>query len=281
MNNRQSRFVILPPSWRAVRPQVFKNIHPDSHSYDRLIADMQRLRGRVYLQDGAIQARDLTRDGRHALEIDQHSWHVLTMNEEGKVSGCLRFLEEKIAQKFDELWISHSALAHCPTWGARFRRAVEREIAKARLKNVSFGEVGGWAVTEERRCTMDPLRMVLATCALFRLMGGCIGLATATLRHGSAAILRRIGLAPLQLDGVDVPAYYDALYGCRMEALRFDSDFPNPRYAHAIDDLCAELSTAPIVCGCKRAEPVWSDVKGVQEIAARNLPETPALVLAS
>jgi len=277
MNNRQSRFVILPPSWRAVKSTGFQNVRADNHGYDELLAEMQRLRGRIYLSDGAIQGRDLTHDGRHSLQIDEHSWHVLTMDAMGKVSGCLRFLEERLTNGFDDLWICHSALARCPVWGGRFRRAVETEIEKARSKRFSFGEVGGWAVAEDRRCTMDPLRMVLAACALFRLMGGCIGLATATVRHGSATILRRIGLSPLNVDGLEVPAYYDPQYGCHMEALRYDTDFPNSKYAAAINELCVELSQTPVICrGMKLS--VWPGLLRTPEIATPKLPKLPVLL---
>ena len=162
-----------------------------------------------------------------------------------------------------------------PRWpGARygerkFRSAVETEMARARQKRMGFGEVGGWAIAEERRGTMDPLRMVLATCGLFRLLGGCIGVATATVRHGSSTILRRIGLRPFALDGVELPPYYDPRYGCEMEALRFDSDFPSPKYASAIDELMSWMKLLPVICR-EEYVPEWFDLlRGVDLPAAR------------
>jgi hypothetical protein len=274
MNNRPLQFVILPPPGRDLTSLGFRNVRTSRGEYDAFLAEMQRLRGKIYLQDGAIQGRTLTADRRHKLPIDDRSWHILTTKPDNKVSGCLRFLEERGASRFDELCISHSALARCPNWGERFRRAVECELEKARLKNVTFGEVGGWALAEDRRCTVDPLRMVLAACGLFRLMRGCIGLATATVRHGSAAILRRLGLTPLGADGIAIPAYYDPLYGCHMEALRFDSDFPNPKYAHAIENLCTELISAPVICSHKAAGTAWSDLEGVSPITVGDPQET-------
>jgi hypothetical protein len=275
MHIRQSQFVILPPSWLAFKRKFFTNIETDGSQYAELLAEMQRLRGRVYLSDGAIGPSQLKADGRHALAVDERSWHILTLDTSGKVSGCLRFLEEKKTTRFENLWISQAALARCPVWGARFRRAVEFQLDQSRKKDVCFGEVGGWAVTEERRCTTDPLVMVLAACALFRLLGGCIGLATATVRHGSATILRRIGLAPLTISGCDVPSYFDPTYGCQMEALRYDSDFPNPKYAGAIDQLCAELSASPVVCrGTKLV--VWPDLFWTPDMVRPEFPDIPA-----
>ena len=246
LTSLHTELAILSPASTAA-PQVFRKTELNRRRYDQVLADMQRLRGSIYLRDGAIQADELTADGRHKLAIDERSWHILLMDGAGSVKGCLRYLEENDASRFDDLSIRQSALTHCPVWGGKFRRAVELEMARAALRHLRFGSVGGWAVAEDRRCTTDPLRMVLATCGLFRLLGGCIGLATATVRHCSAGILRRIGLTPLTIDGVELPSYWDPRYQCQMEALRFDSDLPSPKYARAIDELSYELGFVPVI----------------------------------
>ena len=184
ITSSQTQLVILPPADSPAR-EIFENVKLDSCRYDELLAAMQHLRGQVYLRDGAIQAGQLAPDGRHELAEDQRSWHILLLDNGGRVGGCLRYVEAEAMARFDQLWIHQCALARCPVWGTKFRRAVETEMARARQKGVGFGEVGGWAVAEERRRTTDPLRMVLAACGLFRLLGGCAGLATATVRHGS------------------------------------------------------------------------------------------------
>ena len=263
----QTELVILPPA-RTPAPRVFQNTEWNRGRYVQMLAEMQRLRGSVYLRDGAIQPGALTPDGRHKLTIDDLSWHILLLDGDKRVSGCLRYLEENPASRFDELWIRQSALSRCPVWGKTFRRAVELEMTRALRRRRRFGAVGGWAVAEERRGTIDPLRMVLATCGLFRLLGGCIGLATATVRHGSAGILRRIGLAPLSVDGLELPPYWDPHYQCQMEALRFDSDLPSPKYARAIDELSCDMELMPVICGEGRTE--WGDrVRGVDSPAAQ------------
>ena len=242
----QEQFVILPPA-HSVIPRVFRNVKSDSQRYEGLLAEMQRLRGYTYLRDGAIQEHELTADGRHRLDIDAQSWHVLALNA-GHVCGCVRYLAESQRVAYKDLWIGESAIARCPTWGDRFRAAVEQERSRARGKGVDFAEVGGWAVAEDRRWTTDPLRMILGVWGLSRILGGCVGVATATVRHGSAAILRRIGLKSLVADGLEFPAYYDPRYGCEMQGLRFDSDLPNPKYRNWIEELQRSLELAPTVC---------------------------------
>src|ERR1051325_2676661 len=75
----------------------------------------------------------------------------------------------------------------------------------AQRVGMGFGEVGGWAVGDAYRCTIEPLRIILATYGLLRLLGGVMGVATATFRHESAPILRRIGLTSLVAGEEELP----------------------------------------------------------------------------
>jgi hypothetical protein len=113
---------------------------------------------------------------------------------------------------------------------------------------MGFGEVGGWAVAEEHRCTVEPLRIVLATYGLGRMLGGAVGLVTATFRHDSAPILRRIGLKSLVSEGRELPRYFDPAYGCDMEVLQFDSRRPAAKYEDAVSALEEVLRTSPVFC---------------------------------
>ena len=67
--------------------------------------------------------------------------------------------------------------------------------------------------------------LALAGYSLGRICGGCLGITTATVRHCSSSILRRLGGAPLAAGG-RVPRYFDPRYDCEMEILRFDSRYP-------------------------------------------------------
>jgi hypothetical protein len=166
------------------------------------------------------------------------------MEASGRICGCLRYLDETTAGGFEQLWVRHAALARSPA-AREFRDAVERELGRARGAGLRFGEVGGWAVAEHCRGSLEPLRIVLATYGLLELLGGCAGVATATVRHHSASILRRIGLARLD---ESVPPYYDPRYGCEMEILRFDSRFPAKRYRSTVDVLTVALARAEVIC---------------------------------
>ena len=145
------------------------------------------------------------------------------------------------------LGVFHSSLASCPQWGPTLKRAVESEIALAKTRRLSFVEVGGWAVAEHVRNTAEPLRLGLVAYSLGRLMGGAVGLCTATRRHCSSSILRRIGGSCLEHEGTVIPTYYDPRYACEMDILRFHSWSPNPRYELWIEEIRKSLQRLTIV----------------------------------
>ncbi len=218
----------------------------NTHRCGEMIRRMQTLRGGVYLKDGAITANHL-RDGRHDVEIDWRSWHLLIQDEHSQVLGCARYTPHSSAKSFSDLTVSGSSLAKCPKWGSRLEAAVESEMDLARRKNIPYVELGGWALAESIRCTSEALRMVLAIYGLAQFLGGVVGITTATKRHSSASILRRIGGFSLAHSGSELPAYFDPQYSCEMEVLRFHSWAPNPRYLHWIEKIKGQLRTMPIL----------------------------------
>jgi hypothetical protein len=218
----------------------------DQHNF--LLGEAQRLRGRVYLQDGAIDARQLSDDGRFVHPDDEHSWQLLVMDSRGKVAGCARYIPHHEYASFSELGVATSALARSAEWGPGLRRAVELERAKARCLGKGFAEVGGWALSEELRYSKAALEIFANVCALARSLGGAIAITTATNRHHSASILRRLGGWRLVTnDGVPLPTYYDPQYDCEMEILCFDSDSPSPRFVERVEECQHSLASIPAV----------------------------------
>ena len=239
-------FVLLAPAGACLAP-FHGDVRVDGSGFQNLIGKMQRLRGRVYLNDGAIQQSDLTRDGRHVSKMDKDSWHLLTVTEDGRVMGCARILTHSCTTPFEALTVSHSALAKCPEWGNRLRKSIEGERQRACQANFLWLEMGGWALAEELRGTTEALLYALATYAWSQLMGGAIGISTVTERNGSSSILRRLGGQSLENGSDTLPAYYDANYRCQMEVLRFDSRSPNQKYGSTIESLRAQMAQVSVV----------------------------------
>jgi hypothetical protein len=244
------RFILLSPPGMPLSG-TFQHVEGDPDWRQELLADMQRLRGRVYVEDGAILKRELTPDGRHVQAIDEKSWHLLILNGSNRVVGCTRYLQHAASTSFNRLRVRTAALARSEQWREPLRRAVETELEIARRNSFSYIEVGGWAIDESVRGSSDAIRSVLFTYAWSQVIGGCLGLSMATHRNGSAAILRRIGGSPLEWDGQAIPPYYDEQYKCEMEVIRFDSRAPGAKYRHAIDELKSQIPTMPVICADK------------------------------
>jgi hypothetical protein len=244
-SGRQS--VLLAPSQSAASQFDHASVDPSRHH--RLLAEAQKLRGRVYVQDGAIQPSDLSGEDRHIQAADDQAWHLLTVDENEAVVACIRYFAHEPGVSFSELSIAASGVARSAELGTQVREAVETELDCARRRGVSYVELGGWAVCESLRRTTEAIRTLLTVYALSQVRGGAVGLSSATTRHHSSSILRRIGGRPLKANGVDVSSYYDAQYACEMELLSFDSASPNERYAGWISDCREALHRVPVVLG--------------------------------
>jgi hypothetical protein len=207
---------------------------------------MQRFRGEVYLKDGAIKESDLI-DGRHFVEADDFSWHLLVHDDNGTIAGCIRYQAHDPRSPFFRLSVFSTAIAACPQWGPALKQAVHSEVTTAKSLNLSFVEVGGWALAEHVRGTSEALRLGLAAYSLGQLMGGAVGMSTATRRHCSSSILRRMGGESLKHAGGPIPAYYDPQYECEMEILRFYSWSPNPRYVLWVEEIRQSLQHIPVI----------------------------------
>jgi hypothetical protein len=256
----KGELILLAPPTANIPSEMAS--HKNSDRYTLLICAMQRMRGRQYLADGAISARQLTEDGRHYLSSDENAWHILAVDDQESVVGCARYLPHEKGIPFSELSLSQASLANSPQWGSLFKKLVEAEMSMASKRRVDFVEVGGWALAPQVRNTADALRIALATYSLARILGGCIGIGAVTERHMSSSILRRLGGKTLGWQGVELPSYFDSNYGCQMEILRFESAQPNPRFEVWIDLLRQYLLTAEVLSTdnfFKDAMPVHDD----------------------
>ena len=215
---------------------------------------MQRFRGSIYLDTGYVRPSELTADGRHALEVDRISWHLLAVSGNGTISGCARCLVHDHAV-FQRLWVRDAAVVRCPKWGPGLRAAIERDLDLVQRRELRFVEVGGWAIAEERRGTTDALRVALGMYGLGLALGAGIAVTTAAVKHGSSSILRRIGGRPVEVDGVELPPYYDPQYRCELEMLRFDCRFPSEQYRVWIDEFRVRVPHLQVVCG--RQPSLW------------------------
>lgn len=242
------QLVLLAPNGAQI-PDKFRNRRDDARGHASLLGDLQRLRGRVYVQDGAIQTWDLTADGRHTQAADDESWHILVTGEDGRVAGCARYFSHSPNARIEDLGVATAPLVTNSLTRDWARAAIESQLQDARDRRLGYVEVGGWALTEELRWSAAALHLALASYALAEILGGCLSIGTVTHRHASSSILRRIGGTSLQYGGMEAGSYFDPRYGCDMEILTFDSSKPNPKYKSMLAEIQKELATSAQVVG--------------------------------
>jgi hypothetical protein len=259
------RLVLLAPPETQL-PPVFSNIDIDCDRHEQLVREVQRFRGSIYLEDGAVERSQLSPDGLHRTPEDEKSWHLLMLNGEGRVSACTWYRQHDNKVYFDRLRLRHCPLATLHSWRDKLWKAVETEIACARRDGIHYAEVGGWAVSKESRFTPEALVLALAAYSLGRIGGGTLGITTATVRHHSAAILKRLGGRSLEVDGFTVPPYYDPNYRCVMEILRFDSREPSRQFNHLVGLLCEKLTQVLLI-----ARPCWPMPAALQAMSRQSL----------
>jgi hypothetical protein len=245
ISSLDERLVLLAPN-RSI-PSFFRCVETDSERHQALVRDMQKLRGAIYFHDGALGRDQLSADGLHQTAEDERSWHLLMVDERQRVTGCAWYLQHDSTAQVEDLRVRCCPLARMPEWRDKLWKGVESELERARRERIRYAEVGGWAVTKESRCMSDGLVLALAGYGLGRISGGCLGITTATVRHCSSSILRRIGGASLCADGIEVPSYYDPRYKCEMEILRFDSRRPSASYSGLIEEVREKMARVLVI----------------------------------
>lgn len=241
----EQRLVLLAPP-QATLPTLFDNVTADAGQRAQLIRQMQSVRGAIYLHEGNVKPEQLS-DGRHQTPEDEKSWHLLMTDGAGNVSSCAWYLEHENARSINDLRIRNCPLAEDEEWRERLESAVASELRRARRAKLRYAEVGGWAVSQAKRCSSEGLVLALAAYGLSRMLGGALGITTANVTHSSSSILRRLGGSYLEFNKTPMPAYFDVRYDTRIELLRFDSRKPAEKYLDLIDGLSARLASVAVV----------------------------------
>ena len=269
---RAESLVLLAPTAAAV-PDHFADIEVDADRHAALLRGLQRLRGQVYLHDEAIGAEQL-QDGCHVQASDDSSWHVVSLQPDGSIAACARLRTHRPDSQPESLGVWSSALAHSVAWSGKLRQAIEADLRLARLRDVLYVEAGGWAVGAEFRGTTMAVTTAMSTYALGYSLGGFVGLTTATVRHCSSRMMRKLGGHSFTVAGEAVPTYFDPQYGCEMELLRFDSAVTSHRYGAMLGQVIRTMQNVPVVCATAAAEHGGQLVRAASRAAlvARHVP---------
>lgn len=236
----------------AVVPPVIPSTTPDCLIGERFsslaehkaaVEEVQRFRGRVYLADGAIPAGAVDEDGRHYQEFDFENYHLCLRDPEWRIRASLRLRLHHPAAGIRDLKVKDLIERMPPGTAALCYRALASLFELSQTQRLRIGEVGGWAVDEELRNHRVSTLLPFAAWSLYQLIGDSIVFASATTRHHSSAILKRVGGFELTHGGEQLPPFMDHFHGCEMELLTFDSRRPHPKYEKIVAELKSLLLT--------------------------------------
>ena len=115
----------------------------------------------------------------------------------------------------------------------------------------------------------------MTTYALGYSLGGFVGLTTATVRHCSSRMMRKLGGHSFSVAGESVPTYFDPQYGCDMELLRFDSAVTSRRYSTLLGQVVRTLQHMPVVCATRAVDhggQLMQPFRSLAAVADRHVP---------
>jgi hypothetical protein len=234
------RLSVLPPR-SMLGASTTHAARVDADDYEERLAEIQRLRGAVYLEDGAISPSALDVNRRHITDFDYENWHIVVTSKSGQVAACIRLRLHDADIGIHQLKVYDLVERMPPGARAAFRSALESFLQEAGVERVRVGEVGGWAVSPDARRSPCTMALPIAAWSLYQIIGDAMVLSAATARHRSADILKGIGGFPLSHDGVHLAKFFDPGYRCDMEIVAYDSRRPLPKYAGLVDRIKTHL----------------------------------------
>lgn len=230
---------------------TFKNVVQDKERWQQLLNEACRLRGRIYLADGAIESTDLDPNGALVLPLDHRSWHLLAVRADGAVKAALRLTMAPLSDRERAGRLVHVEESLGRTgMPLAYRLAAEKFLSEAELtwgkQRPDWFTTSGWAA--DPSAGASGVMLALATWAWTRLSSCACSLAVATERHGAIRQLVKCGASPL-FPKDQPPLYFDAAYGCHVGLVGGRVYREADSFSPKVERLAATLSESEVVVG--------------------------------
>lgn len=223
-------------------PFTFK----ETSNYEAIIVELQRFRGRIYRQDNAIPASALDSTGRFYNHIDYRSWHIIARNQGGEMSGVLRLNLHKSNTAVEELHLYEVLERMNPDNKKLYYDSLQEFIYKTAGNHPFICEPGGWAVDITRCESTTGLCLAASAWALQQLVGGWPAIASATVKHKAAELLKLMG-GIHALNDPTLSRFYDPYYRSDLEIIFFIPEFVSPRFVKLINNIKAQLLDKEVI----------------------------------
>jgi hypothetical protein len=237
--------VLAPPGFED-RNQVFAGFRRDPQQRQTRLEQIQRFRGKIYCEDGAIRPWDLDENECHRVDLDNHSWHFFILNARHEMTGCLRVAHYDGFPEVNRLKVKETLGRLHPEISEKYRKAIGAFLHESLEKGwSSFAEIGGWAVHK----SAQNCKALLLICAGWALAGlfDFVVLATAARRNNSSRILRRMGGFSLVHENTELGPVYDPYYACEIEIMGFEPTKIHPRFEDSVQVLKTHFQESMVV----------------------------------
>lgn len=230
----------------------FGSTNRDAVRWQTLFTRACQVRGAAYFADGAIGSDDLSPDGSFQIPIDEHSWHVILVNDDNEVSATLRMTVLPLDPQ--------KRKGSLPHVGESLRRAAsdpftsmlvaERFLSGLELAHgtdrTNFMIVGGWASDPKRAPSSAGAELALSVWAVARHMAAAGALSVASERHDAHGQLIRTGAVPIRAVGSQ-SMYFDEAYGCRVGLLGFRVFQERRAIKRVVDHLADKIMNCEVI----------------------------------
>lgn len=231
-------------------PPPLTHVTQDERLYDEAIKNIQLFRGRVFVEDRLLPSTALDATGRHNVEADYKSWHLVLEGGQGEVCGTMRLKVFRIDREpinLERLQLYGFMSRMHPELRESVETGVYKFIADSAKSYSYFTEVGGWAVGEDQRKTVLGPVLAASLWGLARASGGGTGIATARIQNQASEILQRMGGMEIFAYGSALPPFYDSYHACEHQLLGFDSEYLSSRLEATVADIKTHILQTNII----------------------------------
>jgi hypothetical protein len=218
----------------------------NQQDYSDLIDEIQRFRGRVYVQDEAIPEASLDETGRQYSEVDYRSWHVVARTDSDAICGVMRIPFYSSDTDIDNLQLNSLLQRLEPSEQLVFRHTIQSFLEESSGTYEMLCEPGGWAV--DLKLISQSIGTSLAACglAVVQWIGSAISVSTVTVKHNAPKLLKYMGAwNPLQHTSHE--RFKDWYHSCEMEIIFFAHDRASAQLIPIVEQIKGHIENTGVL----------------------------------
>ncbi len=229
---KDNHFLLLAPA-NARIPSVFSRVEENKDVHEAWLTKLQQLRGKVFLEDGAIKESHLDEQGRHISKHDVLSWHYLALSPEEQLRGVMRcqvwYTSERLPELCDlNLYVLLERMQNLEL-RQKFTTALTTFIHQPN-EQACFVEISALAVDKASQGFTIGSMLGVSAYSLANIIDAYAGVGAGTDRHHTARFYHKLGgisfRDPSNPEEI-LPPFFDTGYDCQMDIMGFIDPAPS------------------------------------------------------